>query len=462
MTDMTDMFETGLPQDFLERMRRVLPAEAYEAFLRSLAQPRTYGLRVNELKISAEAFLNLSPFPLEPVPWTKSGFYYREEDQPGKHPYHEAGLYYIQEPSAMAVVERLRPEPGEKVLDLCAAPGGKATQIAAAMQNTGLLVANEIHPVRVKALVENLERCGVTHAVITNETPDQLAQHFPRFFDKILVDAPCSGEGMFRKNPQAVADWSPGKIAQCAALQQEILVHAARMLRVGGRIVYSTCTFAREENEETVARFLSAHPEFRLLHEERLWPHEVRGEGHFIALLEKTKETDGSDSSLSRKKQPSPKRKRSGETSAIRQVIARFRAFCEENLQVDDPWWTSLVDSRFLLFGNRLYLTPEYEISFAGLKISRPGWHLGVWRKDRFEPGHALAIALKGKNFRRTVDFAPGDEELNRYLHGESLPVAGKKGWTAVLVDGFPLGWGKQVGTQLKNHYPKGLRRTSH
>jgi NOL1/NOP2/sun family putative RNA methylase len=242
-----------LPQLFLDRMKQMLEEE-YPAFLNSYEDARYQALRINPSKTDTDRFTEETSFHLQPVPWEANGFYYEKEDQPGKHPYHEAGVYYIQEPSAMAPAAYLDAQPGEKVLDLCAAPGGKSTQIAAAMQGKGLLVSNEIHPARAKILSENIERMGIRNAMVTNESPQALASVFTEYFDRIMVDAPCSGEGMFRKNEQACDEWSPENVKTCAARQQEILSCAASMLRPGGRIVYSTCTFAPEENEGTIAR----------------------------------------------------------------------------------------------------------------------------------------------------------------------------------------------------------------
>ncbi|TGV24161.1 RsmB/NOP family class I SAM-dependent RNA methyltransferase, partial [Mesorhizobium sp. M00.F.Ca.ET.186.01.1.1] len=292
----------NLPGLFTERMKNLLNQE-FAAFLASYDQPVTHGLRVNPLKVAREQFLSRSPFTLEPVSWCVNGFRYQDQERPGKHPYHAAGLYYLQEPSAMSAAEALDAQPGERILDLCAAPGGKSTQLAAGLNGQGLLVANEIHPVRVKALAENLERCGVKNAVVTNETPEKLQERFPQFFDKILVDAPCSGEGMFRKLPEAIEDWSPDKVTECHLMQQDILDAASAMLKPGGTLVYSTCTFAPLENEQSLVDFLTRHPEFTVVElpepewfapgqpdwanprceplgkTARLWPHLLQGEG---------------------------------------------------------------------------------------------------------------------------------------------------------------------------------------
>ncbi|PLT47561.1 tRNA/RNA cytosine-C5-methylase [Paenibacillus pasadenensis] len=455
-----------VPASFESRMKDLLQDE-YEAFRRSYEQPRAQALRVNTLKLSAEDFLAVQPFRLEPVPWAPAGFYYDgEEDRPGRHPWHEAGLYYIQEPSAMAVAELAAPQPGERVLDLCAAPGGKTTHLAQLMRGEGLLVANEPHPARAKILSQNVERMGVPHAVVTSELPDRLSPRFPAFFDRIVVDAPCSGEGMFRKDPDACAQWSPDHVRLCAARQEDILRHAALMLRPGGTLVYSTCTFAPEENEGAISRFLREHPEFSvaaaqrqdgfgsgrpdwtadpapgLEHTVRIWPHRTRGEGHYAAVLRKAEEAPAGgaklklETGLRRDKLPEP-----------------FLRFAEESL-AEQP------QGRMLLFGDQLYALPEGMPELAGLKVLRPGLHLGTLKKNRFEPSHALALALRPSQARHAADLPLGSAELAAYLRGEAIAGGGAKGWQLVLASGYPIGWGKLADGQLKNHFPKGLRWT--
>ena len=302
-----------LPQKFTERMQSLLGQE-YAAFETCLLQEPRRSLRINTLKSKdgqGKDILSVLPFSLSPVPWAETGYYYEEEEQPGRHPFHQAGLYYIQEASAMAPVTFLEAKPGERILDLCAAPGGKSTQIACAMEGRGTLVCNEIHPARARILSENVERMGITNALVLNETPERLSGRFEEYFDRILVDAPCSGEGMFRKNDAALEEWSEENVQLCAGRQAQILDAAAGMLKPGGRLVYSTCTFAPEENEGSISRFLERHPDFELLsmpltegmepgrgewtehpaedigYTIRLWPHKVQGEGHFVAVLEK-------------------------------------------------------------------------------------------------------------------------------------------------------------------------------
>lgn len=465
-----------LPTAFTDRMRTLMPDE-YEAFADSYSQPAAQGLRVNTLKVDREAFLRLSSFTLEPVPWCPDGFRYAHGERPGKHPYHACGLYYLQEPSAMSPAEALDVQPGEKILDLCAAPGGKSTQLASALAGCGLLVANEIHPQRARILAENLERCGVQNAIVTNETPERLMERFPAFFDRILVDAPCSGEGMFRKLPEAVLDWSPDKVEQCHLMQVEILDAAARMLKPGGTLVYSTCTFAPLENEQSIVAFLERHPEFSLIplphpewfspgrpawaqpaddkleHAARLWPHLLAGEGHFLAKLQKS--TDAPDERHSEKRR---KEKRGGkhEPAARKEAIAAWRSFAKENVPALSKRFSS--DSSFLLFGDQLYYSPAPEQNWDGIKVLRVGLHLGTVKKNRVEPAHALALVLGPEDVLRCANYNADDPAVVRYLRGEALPHDGAHGWTLLAVDGYSLGWAKQADGQLKNHYPKGLR----
>jgi len=463
-----------LPEDYLRRMKRML-GDRFESFIASYEEPRAWGLRLNTRKLTPQ-----SPacdqlralFQLEPVAWCPSGYYYNEETRPGRHPFHAAGVYYIQEPSAMSAAELLDSRPGDIVLDLAAAPGGKSTQIADHLQGQGLLISNEIHPARASILSENIERMGIRNAVVTNASPGHLAQRFPHFFDRIMVDAPCSGEGMFRKEPETIGEWSEAQVANCAARQRDILRDAVRMLKPGGTLAYSTCTFNEEENEETIAWLIAACPELSLVRMERFWPHERRGEGHFVAVLQHggADEADEADKAQQAvvmgeadhggrtRRRPKP----SGQVGkALQEAMALFEAFAEATLS---PSFT-LPDGEPLLFGEQLYWLPTAggrmsSAMLAGLKVPRPGLHLGTVRKNRFEPSHALALAIRREDARTCVDHAADSAETSAYLRGETLSVPCQlKGWTLVTVDGFPLGWGKASGGVLKNHYPKGLRR---
>ena len=428
-----------LPEAFLQRMEAQLGSE-YPAFLESLERPRAVALRFNPMKGERP----MLPFVGAPVPWEPEGFYYDPETRPGLHVYHEAGVYYLQEASAMAPVALLDPKPGERVCDLCAAPGGKTTQTAGRMLGRGFLVCNEINPKRAKILSRNIERMGVANALVTNEHPETLASRFPGFFDRVLVDAPCSGEGMFRKEEAAVTDWSQETVQMCARRQREILDSAVRLVRPGGRLVYSTCTFAPEEDEETVAAFLESHPEFTPEPVEapwfvpgenasyRMWPHKLLGEGHFAAVLRKTQGESGEVPACPGEKCPKA-----------------WESFAKE-LDITLP------EGKAVSFGQSLYWAPTELPELNRLKVLRPGLELGTERKGRFEPAHALALWLK--TCAVTESFPPESPEMKAYLHGDVVP-SGKKGWCLVQAGGYAIGWGKGDGSVLKNHYPKGLRR---
>ena len=432
-----------LPIGFTDRMRRLLGAE-YEEFSASYDRPKNVGLRINPLK--AEHFT--LPFPCEPIAWEENGYYLPQDVRPGLHPYHDAGLYYLQEPSAMAPVSLLDVQPGQRVLDLCAAPGGKTTQIAGKMAGKGLLVCNEIHPKRAKILSSNIERLAVGNALVLNEHPAKLAERFPAWFDRILVDAPCSGEGMFRKEEAAITDWSEETVSMCAARQTEILHSASQMLAPNGRLVYSTCTFAPEENEGVISHFLHTHPEFSVLRADapyfsparpdwianpaeglehcfRLMPHKLRGEGHFAAVLIK----NGGE-------ECTPKRQK---TQALPTQITDFLP----------------LNGECISFGETCYLAPQELPSLDGLRVLRAGLELGEVHKGRFIPSHALALWLK--DFPHKEDFPADCRELAAYLRGETIPGA-QTGWTLLQVDGLSLGWVKGSGGTLKNHFPKALR----
>ncbi len=448
-----------LPIEFLDKMKNLLGNEEYESFLKSYDAPRHYGLRANGLKINPEVFKTISPFALEPVPWTSDGFYYAEGDNPGRHPHYHAGLYYIQEPSAMLPGAVVDARPGERVLDLCAAPGGKTVQMAAGMQGEGLLVANDISANRVKALVKNIELCGVRNAVVTNESPEKLACNFEGYFDKILVDAPCSGEGMFRKDRAAAQSWEKYKCEKCCGMQWDILQHADRMLKPGGCLVYSTCTFSPEEDERMISRFLDIFQTYELVEipktdgmtsgrpdwsdgnqdlakTVRLWPHKLKGEGHFVARLRK-KGTNAPVSVGFEKGEDAPK---------------AFRDFIRENLNIE-------IKGIFMVKGDNLYCLPEQIPDLSGLKIAKFGWYLGRLKRERFEPSHSLILSLQQKAIKNVIDFSSGSKEILKYLKGETLIIPGTKGFVAVCVDGYTIGWAKQTGQMLKNLYPKGWRK---
>lgn len=476
-----------LPEQFLYRMQGML-GEEYPAFLNSFSEEKYRALRLNALKYAGDGENaaqrlapgsrsagqnagDISPFHLTPVSWAENGYYYEKDDLPGKHPYHEAGVYYIQEPSAMAPVTLLEPQPGEYILDLCAAPGGKSTQIAAMMRGEGLLVTNEIHPARARILSENIERMGIRNACVTNETPQHLAQVFPEYFDRILVDAPCSGEGMFRKNEVACEEWSLENVELCGKRQDEILECAAQMLRPGGRLVYSTCTFAPIENEGSISRFLRKHPEFSIMEIDkkglglegdgvpefsddgedifglrgtlRLWPHRIKGEGHYAAVLVKEGEVPADYHAIPL---------HGIQTGISEKELGEYPAFAKEFLCGE-------LTGSYVKFGDNIYLIPENMPNLKGLKVLRPGLHIGTLKKNRFEPSHALALALAPEEAKAVWDLRSAESMVEAYLKGQTFAAEGQKGWYLICVDGFSLGWGKLAGGVMKNHYPKGLRR---
>ncbi len=506
-----------LPAGFADRMRRLL-GEEYPAFLASYGKPRRPALRVNPLRLDganrvsggnadsipgsapdgdSDRVRALLPFLAERVPFAADGWYYPDDPalRPGRHPYHEAGLYYIQEASAMIPAALCPPRPGERVLDLCAAPGGKATQLAAALRGQGLLVANEIHPGRAAVLSGNIERMGIPNALVLNMEPQALAERFPGFFDRIVVDAPCSGEGMFRKEPQAAQMWSPDNIALCAARQADILRAAARMLAPGGTITYSTCTFAPEEDEGSVVTFLREHPDFDTVMPEspavlacladglldtgrpdwvpggeayvgslrravRLFPHHADGEGHFAVLLRRRSGTDAVPvpAAPRRPERAARRNARPGRGSALPDAVRLFGQFAADVLGCVPEGVPCLFGDTLSLLPAGCGLTAE---GLDGLRVLRAGLELGSVAGGRFTPAHALAMAalpLPPGAHRYALD-AAGNQPA-AYLRGETLPCPqALSGWYTVTLDGFPLGWGKADRGILKNHYPKGLRK---
>lgn len=457
-----------LPKEFEERMKKMLETE-YDEFISSYERKQYHSLRVNTLKVDKKEFLTESGFPLEPIEWCENGYYYSEELQPGKHPYHEAGVYYIQEASAMVPAVCLEAVPGEKILDLCAAPGGKSTQTACALKGQGLLICNEIHPARAKILSENIERMGIRNAMVTNETPQALEKAFPEYFDRILVDAPCSGEGMFRKNEDAQGEWSLENVELCAKRQAEILDCAANMLKAGGRLVYSTCTFAPLENENAIGCFLERHSDFKIKevkkwqgmadgepawmeqpleeikHTIRLWPHKMKGEGHYVAVLEK-ESSEFIEEGLKKRKEAATEK-------------GLLEKECKEYLEFAKEYLKELPKGKLIRFGEQLYLAPEELPKLHKLKVLRPGLHLGTLKKNRFEPSHALALALKPTEVKNCIRLPKEGEEIRAYLRGETFQIEGEKGWYLICVGDYSIGWGKLAGGTMKNHYPKGLRK---
>lgn len=442
---------TALPEKFMQAMKKQLPPDEWEAFFAVYGHSPQKGLRVNALKISAGEFANISPFALRPVPWEKNG-YYAEEEKIGSHPYHFAGLYYSQEPSAMCAAPLLDAKRGERVLDLCSAPGGKGTQLAAAMAGEGILVLNEPVFSRAQILSQNVERLGVKNAVVLSEMPAKLAKFFGGYFDKILVDAPCSGEGMFRKNAkEALGEWSEENVSMCAARQKEILGEATKMLAPRGKLVYSTCTFSEAEDEGQVSDYLQTHPEMRLVESQKLYPHKVLGEGHFAALFEKVCEPS-EEVAPSRFFPPPLLRPR-----VSRESEKTYREFERQALKT--PVGGVLHEA-----GGMLYALPEGVFDWKELHVLRAGIRLGEIKNGRFEPSHSLAMCLKKDSFKSALNLSLSDVRTEKFLRGETVTLGAEKpekGWCGVCVDGFPIGWGKVVGDTVKNHIPKGLRKFS-
>ncbi|MCR5469240.1 MAG: RsmF rRNA methyltransferase first C-terminal domain-containing protein [Lachnospiraceae bacterium] len=443
-----------LPSDFTDRMKELL-GEEFDAFLASYDKKEIKGLRLNLLKGDKAKFEKavknaISGVDFDSVKWCEEGYCYSDsaeddrdiQKRPGSNPLHEAGAYYIQEPSAMLPVTLLDVKEGMRVLDLCASPGGKSTQIASYLGNTGFLMSNEINPARAKNLSENIERMGVRNAYVTNEDSGKLAKLFPSYFDRVLVDAPCSGEGMFRKNSDAVNEWSIENVKICADRQDEIIRNAYIMLAPGGRMVYSTCTFERDENERTIENFLSEYQDMSLLEQRRIWPHKEAGEGHFVAVLSKEgSEEKNNNMSLYGE-----------EKGASESELKEYRNFEKEFLN-------KRFEGVFYKSKDMLYLLPFGAPSMKGLKVLRPGLHLGTIKKDRFEPAHAFAMALTKEEVKNSVSFDATDERILKYIAGETVNISGNKGWNLVLCEDYSIGWGKLTGEILKNHYPKGLRR---
>ena len=480
-----------LPEAFEKRMRDML-GEEFESYMSSYQDMRQYGLRVNPLKISGKELKEYTSFHLSPIPWTRNGYYYSEEDQPARHPYYAAGLYYLQEPSAMTPASRLQVRPGERILDLCAAPGGKATALGAALQGKGVLVANDISNSRAKALLKNLELFGIPNAFVTNEIPGKLAENFGGFFDKVLVDAPCSGEGMFRKDPAVIKTWDEERPGYFARLQKDILKNAVKMLRPGGELLYSTCTFAPVENEGSISWLLEEYPEMKLQPIEeyegfapgrpewgngdpalaqcvRIWPHRMNGEGHFLALLKKeecaadremtAREADRNNAKIpagktGRNDRKATAGKQGGVDQKSRQALEEFFSDCAWK-----PDW-----DRTEIRAGKVYQVPDLPKNLQGIRFLRNGLYMGEMKKDRFEPSQQLAMTLSADRYAGVLSLKPEDERVDRYLRGETILVESgevkrQKGWILVGVDNFSLGWGKLVNGVLKNKYWGGWRK---
>ena len=454
-----------LPEAYIAQMKRLLGEAGFFAYEQSLSQPVTRALRVN-LLLRPDGSL---PCPVEgvgeAVPWAKGCYFIDGDARPGLSPLHEGGLFYLQEPSALSAVSVLAPQPGERVLDLCAAPGGKSTQIAGLMQGRGLLVCNEPVPSRAQSLSRNVERMGVRNAIVTSAMPAQLAPRFPAFFDRILVDAPCSGEGMFRRQIEARDEWSAGSPRGCADRQLEILVEAAKMLAPGGALVYSTCTFNDTENEGVLARFTAAHPEFALEAFElpglpsgsrgyvHLYPHEIRGEGHFVSLLRKAPDAPGAPENEEKPRRAvKPARGRGEQAKKAQQPAIAVP---------EDVLAPGVSFDRLHAAGGSLWALPEGLDDLSrldGLRVLRTGLLLAHAEGRRAEPDHALAMALTPCEAARTAEL--DEAQALAYQAGETLELGDlEPGYTLLTLRGVSLGFGKQAGGVMKNHYPKGLRR---
>lgn len=443
-----------------------LLGDDYQAYVDSFEEPRIYGLRVNTLKWTPEQCRQVYG-DFQPVPWIANGLLYPEERRMAKDPYYYAGLYYLQEPSAMTPASVLPVEPGDKVLDLCAAPGGKSTELGAKLKGQGVLMANDISNSRAKALLKNLELFGVSNICVTSETPEKLASVYPEYFDKILVDAPCSGEGMFRKDADMVKDWLEHGPAYYAPIQKEILYQAVAMLRPGGMMVYSTCTFDKREDEEQILdlletytemevvplpRFAGACDSFGFTGAIRLFPHKIKGEGHFVVLLRK--KADGQEA----KQGKAGKQAKAGKQTKIPAVLEKepeLKAFLEKCGIFEDP-------SRFMVREDSIYYLPEGFEPAKGIRYLRTGLLVGTLKKGRFEPSQALAMALSPDTFADCISFNREDDRVIRYLKGETISLnegeKPRKGWVLVCVDGFALGFAKGNGMTLKNKYYPGWR----
>ncbi len=455
-----------LPELFQQRMK-LLMQEQYDAFLVGYEYPLRRGLRVNTTKISDEKFLEIFPHELEKSPFADHTYYLDAEHKAGSDPLHHAGLYYMQEPSATSAVSVLNPQQGERVLDLCAAPGGKSTQIASQIGENGLLWSNEFVPARARILQQNLERWGIRNQVVSSRDTGPLCDGLQDYFDAVLVDAPCSGEGMFRKEPQALTEWSMDNVILCANRQDEILHNASKAVKPGGRIVYSTCTFAPEENEAAVYRFLSTHPNFTLIPINVDWgcpgfpADRVRslcpevgdeydltgcrrilpqhgGEGHFIALLQRN---DG-DVPVTVDEYPYPVK------DIQRQAAEALYAECFS----DSP------NGVFVTIGEQVRLLPSDFPNCNGLGVLSAGVAVATVCKNRLEPAHSIYVASQGADCKRQISLSLADPLLTAFLHGEEIPCGTQSGWTAVCVEGVPVGFGKASNGKLKNRYPKGLR----
>ncbi len=459
------MSELKLSEEYLNKMRDLLGEEEFSAYLKSFDEERLYGLRVNTAKVTPEAFPELVSWDLKPVPWIPNGFYYEGTERPAKDPYYYAGLYYLQEPSAMTPAMLLPVEPGDRVLDLCGAPGGKSTELGVKLAGKGVLISNDISNSRAKALLKNLELWGISNICVTSETPDKLADVFGPWFDKILIDAPCSGEGMFRKDDDMVKSYEERGPEYYSEIQKEITDQAVRMLAPGGLLLYSTCTFSRCEDEEIICHILENHQEMELIRLPlfegasggigldgciRLFPHKIKGEGHFISLLRKN--GGGAERTAAGSRERSRTEPQGKKAPALPTELTDFLALI--NREFDG--------SRIMIKNDSVYYLPENFVPAKELRYLRTGLLLGELKNKRFEPGQALAMTLHAEDFRQTISWKKEDDRVIRYLKGETISLTPEegpvKGWCLVCVDGYPLGFAKGTGMALKNKYYPGWR----
>ena len=459
------MSELKLSEEYLNRMRDLLGEEEFSAYLKSFDEERLYGLRVNTAKVTPEAFPELVSWDLKPVPWIPNGFYYEGTERPAKDPYYYAGLYYLQEPSAMTPAMLLPVEPGDRVLDLCGAPGGKSTELGVKLAGKGVLISNDISNSRAKALLKNLELWGISNLCVTSETPDKLADVFGPWFDKILIDAPCSGEGMFRKDDDMVKSYEERGPEYYSEIQKEITDQAVRMLAPGGLLLYSTCTFSRCEDEEIICHILENHQEMELIRLPlfegasggigldgciRLFPHKIKGEGHFISLLRKN--GGGTERTAAGSRERSRTEPQGKKAPALPTELTDFLALMNREFE----------DSRIMIKNDSVYYLPENFVPAKELRYLRTGLLLGELKNKRFEPGQALAMTLHAEEFRQSISWKKEDDRVIRYLKGETISLTPEegpvKGWCLICVDGYPLGFAKGTGMALKNKYYPGWR----
>lgn len=436
------------PEKFLDKLKSYL-GEDLETFLDSYERKYRKSIRINRLKISVDDFMKISPFKLEKIPWTSDGFYIEDDVNPSKHPYYFAGLYYIQEASAMSPVAYMDVASDDHILDLCSAPGGKTVQIASDDKD-GLIIANDISNGRLKAVVKNVELYGIKNCVVINEDIDRIISNLSNMFDKVLVDAPCSGEGMFKKDPNAIKAWETHGVSVCVEKQEKILENIDSLIASQGEIMYSTCTFSAEENESQIEKLISKdNVSLSRIdsifsggvsgNEEiddsvaRVWPHKVEGEGHFFAKVM----VENDISKFAKRKENLPPE--------------AFLEFVKENMN-------ECPKGNYIVIKDKLYLC-QYDLEFLkGLRVIRSGWYLGELKRGRFVPSQALAMGLIKSDVKRSINLSSDSIEVIKYLKGESLRVLSEKGYNLILVDSFPIGWAKSDGKILKNSYPSSWR----